>query len=188
MKEIEELEELAIVTDVFRKFWAHVRGTDNHLPACAFEGGEEDLFVLSYCIYEVGFPDDDSHLVSLIWANVMRRATPLVWAKDESGNIALKSPGDQFPRFLFYPHSNLLELLESSVTQFDTFEVLTEKLLAQMCAAGYELNEIASLVEIVIGLESDSEFSLIDFYSTLKLDIRTHNKRVHGTLDKPRIP
>ena len=147
--------ELEEAVTAYRAFWQklgmNARGWDVH-----FDGSEADLGALFYCVYEVGFPDDDYRHAALIWAQAMVNLTEIRWLERVAGQIAIGGPTDGYPRLVFFPHTRLLEIAEGSHTQFDVFAFLTDSLLLQALCAGHDYPEIPKLCALAFGQDSYS--------------------------------
>lgn len=147
--------ELAEAVALYREFWDKLelnsRGWD-----VRFDGAEADLKALGYCVYEVGFPDEDYRLAALIWAQAIVHLTEMRWLEPIAGQHAIGGPTDGYPRLVFFPHARLLEIAEGSYTQFDTFALLTDSLLLQALCAGYEGPELPKLCALSFGQDYSS--------------------------------
>ncbi|WP_035615260.1 hypothetical protein [Haloferula sp. BvORR071] len=135
---------------IYRSFWSE-RGLNSKGWNVHFDGSEADLQALYYCVYELGFPDDDYRLAALIWAQAMVHLTEIRWLEPIAGQFAIGGPTDGYPRLVFFPHTRLLEIAKGSHTQFDVFAFLTDSLLLQALRAEHEPSEIPKLCALSFG-------------------------------------
>jgi hypothetical protein len=135
---------------LYAKFWSSMDLNSKMFEGreITFDGSLRDLEALFYCVYEVGFPEDDYYNASLIWAQVVVKNTEAQWLEPISGNIAIGGPDVDYPKLIFFPHTRLLEIAEGAYTQFDLFAFLTDHLLFHAALSGYTIHDLPKLYEM----------------------------------------
>jgi hypothetical protein len=145
--------------EIYRGFWQErLQGDIDH--DCKFLGDANDIAALGYCVYELGFPEEDYLHTSVVWGNVIQKHTNLIWGEDPSGNLLLYS--DQFPRFLLYPHARINEIMHStSPIQFDQFDLITEKVFLEMIMSGYYPEDLSNFIDLVKKVRQGSDNNMV---------------------------
>lgn len=143
-------EQLQTSVATYRIFWGSLNfsGVDWDPGETKFDGGVADLEALAFCEYEVGFPEEDLSLASLIWGQVMVVSGEATWLDLIDGQIAIGGPGSNYPPVVFFPYSRLTEIRLGTFQTYDWFATLTDLFLLQAFHAGYEAEDLPELCEI----------------------------------------
>lgn len=153
------LKDLSPIEDARKKFsdwWKPLwRGHSRTIP-CPCDGSVEDLKALGYCSYEVGFPDAENgyEITSVIWGGIIQKHTNLSWGYDGK-ELLLFSEG--WPKYALYPRIRVVEVLKSSVNQFEEFDVLTQRVFFEMILSGYEIEELPEFKTLFLYLEEEAD-------------------------------
>lgn len=138
----------------YRAFWERAWQGHSHPQTCHFNGGLGDLRMLAYCDYELGHPDATYQTAALLFANIIETNTDLCWGEDASGEYYLFS-AQSYPRFACRVSDFVMTLSHSGLSQFDSFEVLSEKILLELLMAGFERSQLTRLKAIVDACRAD---------------------------------
>jgi len=165
IKPVKNMDFLEAAILCYRQFWERAWQGHPHPQSCHFDGGLGDLRMLAYCDYELGHPDATSQTAALLFANIIATNTDLCWGEDTSGAYYLFS-AQAYPRFACRVSDFVMALSHSGLSQFDSFEVLSEKILLELLMAGFELSELTGLKAIVDACRADG----CETYSEKMLD------------------
>lgn len=144
---------------LYRDFWDRAWEGHSYKQICNFDGSGDDLDMLNYCEYELGYPDKTYDSAAIIWGNVIEKNTKLKWGEDELGNIYLYS---EYPRFSINVKAYVHERINSDFSEFDcgSFSFLTEKIAIEMLMVNNSYEDIAALAEIVFQYSGDYLYSI----------------------------
>ena len=145
---------------LYSEFWGRVWTGHAEKQECMFDGSSGDLGMLEYCEYEVGYPEENYDNAAIIWANVIKKNTILEWGEDKSGNIYLYS--DEYPKFFINVKEYVYGVVESDISQFESFSFLTEKVAIEMLIAKFSIEDISGLKNIVFEYSSQNWDSYSD--------------------------
>lgn len=134
--------------DLYRDFWDKAWQGHKDKQICNFDGTVEDLHMLGYCEYELGYPEDGYASAAIIWANVIRTNSVLDWGQNESGEIYLHAEEEHI-RYSLDIEAFVLNFIDSGVSQFEGFDFLTEKVLIEMFVADFSAEDVRGLLSIV---------------------------------------
>ena len=147
----------------------------------------QDLRMLDYCEYELGHPDETYKSASIIWANVILKNTDLLWG-EKNGEVYLFTGDQEYPKFDVNIYSFVKDIVDSGISQFDSFSVLTEKLLINMLMSEYQIENLGKLKSIVHEYtdEGSASFSESIIYAVGEIykDHQQNLKALHGVLDE----
>lgn len=134
----------------YSAFWAklNLNSTVFKGSEVTFDGSPQDFDALAYCVYEVGFPEHDYLYASLIWAQAIVKNTEARWLQPVAGQYAIGGPEGTGSKTTFFPHTRLLEIVNGTYTQFDTFATLTDSFLLHTVLAGFCRSEIPKLHDL----------------------------------------
>ncbi|MEO5917581.1 MAG: hypothetical protein ABIS50_25350 [Luteolibacter sp.] len=175
--------ELGDAISLYQDFWSKLKLNETTFSKnqILFDGSPKDLDALFYCVYEVGFPEEDYFGASLIWAQVMVNNTEARWLESIRNNIVIGGPDDDYPRLIFFPHARLVEIAKGSQTQFDVFAILTDQFLFQGVLSGYSPVDLTKLRDLTFSQayanysdETQSHFDLLSISSRLLKKQRLH--------------
>ncbi len=186
IKEISNTSFLNKTINLYRDFWDKRWQGHENKQTCNFDGSMQDLRMLDYCEYELGHPDDSYKSASIIWANVIQKNTDLIWG-EENGELYLFTGDSEFPRFNVNIHRFVMNIINSDISQFHSFPVLTEKLLINMLMSEYQIENLDKLKSIVFQYtnECSASFSESFIYAVGEIykDHKQNLKELHGVLD-----
>jgi len=133
---------------LYRNFWDKCWQGHSNKQTCNFDGTIKDLEMLDYCEYELGHPDESYRAASIIWANVILTNSNLIWG-EKKAEVYLFSGENEYPSFEINVHKYVKGIIESDISQFESFSVLTEKLVIDMLMSGYDISNLRELQAIV---------------------------------------
>ncbi|PWQ93447.1 hypothetical protein DKT75_17615 [Leucothrix arctica] len=131
--------------------------------------------MLGYCEYELGHPDDSYEAASIIWANVILNNTDLLWG-EKKAEIYLFTDDKDYPTFEVNVHRYAKNMIDSGISQFDSFSFMTERLLIDMLLAGYQIEELQRLKSIVYECTNDNNGSYSERFITAAGELYKANK------------
>lgn len=152
--------------ELYKQFWTRAWRGHEDKQACSFDGSIDDLHMLNYCEYELGHPGPGYESAAIIWANVIVTNTVLSWGKDSVGNLVLFDGNDDYVKYSVDIIYFVTDLIESSLSQFDSFVMVTEKLAIDMIMQNYELTELNGLKNLIQTLRNEGG----DSYSERLID------------------
>lgn len=175
IKRLEDLEPIESAKKEFRAWWDEMWKKEKEKMPCPCDGSKEDLEALGYCDYELSLPDwqDGYRITSIIWGGIIQSHTDLCWGYDGSEYMLFRN-SDCFPRYWLYPRVRLIEVMNSSVNQFEGFEVLTQRIYFEMLSAQYEPDDIPKFTELFLSMEKEFDMgpnfsnTIIDFQEKIK--------------------
>lgn len=135
--------------DLYREFWDTAWQGHQDKQICNFDGSVDDLDMLGYCEYELGFPEENYSKAAIIWANVIRSNSVLDWGQNESGEIFLHAKEEHMFRYSLNIEAFVLNFIQSGISQFESFDFLTEKVLIEMFVAELSAADAQGLLSIV---------------------------------------
>jgi len=148
--------------EVYKKFWDKCWEGHKHKQKCDFIGDIDDIKMLNYCNYELGFPEKDFYHASIVLGNVIKKHTGLLWAKDSAGNIALVESPEQCFRYTVSIHNRVKDAMNTRHTEWEEFNILLQKIYFEMLLAFIEVEEIPLFEKLILELEHDDDL----LYST----------------------
>ncbi len=131
---------------IYKDFLNSLKDGEGNKIICNFDGSIEDLHMLGYCEYEIGFPEEDYAHAAFIWANVIYTNSSLIWGQDKNKNIYLFSENDSFAINI---KSYVFDFMFGHTSQFYNFGYLTEKLYLEMSIAEFSFEELEKLLYVV---------------------------------------
>lgn len=150
LQKITDLSFLKEAIDLYGGFWERNWSGHENKQECLFDGSKQDLNMLAYCEYELGFPEEDYDNAALIWANVIYANSYLEWGCDQDRNIYLYHEENGDYTFAINVKSYVFGFMVSNVSQFDNFHFLTEKILIEMMLSNqHTINEYDELIKII---------------------------------------
>lgn len=133
---------------LYRKFWDECWHTHKNKQECNFDGSFMDLMMLDYCEYELGHPDDSYDTAAIIWANVIEKNSILIWG-EKNADVYLFTGEHQWPKFEVNVNQFVKSVVDSELSQFESFAVLTEKLIINMLISGFQIEDLRNLKKIL---------------------------------------
>ena len=143
---LQDRELIAAACTQFQSWWDGQWRNHREKQPCPCDGSVADLDALSYCAYELGFPDRETFgLTSVVWGQIIEKHANLRWGT-ESGELVLVSI--DYPRYIMYPRIRVMEMMNRSMTQFDQFSLLTESVLYEMLASDFSADDLPLLIQL----------------------------------------
>lgn len=180
-KVIEDTSFVSKSIDVYKKYWDKCWEGHKYKQKCSFNGDIEDIEMLYYCHYELGFPEKDFYHASVIFGNVIRKHTGLLWAKDNAGNIALMSGPEHPFNYTVSIHNRIKDAMNTFHSEWEHLNLLLQKIYFEMLMAGFDAEDIPLFEKLILEQECDSDFIYSIQYELGKL--LKHRNDVHSLED-----
>lgn len=146
---VKEFNFLVEAQDLYREFWDRAWLGHEDKSICNFDGSSQDLDMLAYCEYELGFPEESYSNAAIIWGNVICRNSIAEWGRDSSGALHIFAHEEHVYRYAIHLQSYVHNFMDSGLSQFQSFEFLTEKVLIEMMLTDIPLDQVRDLHSIV---------------------------------------
>ena len=143
---------------LYKRHWELAWVGHSDQQECNFDGSILDIDMLGYCEYELGHPEENYKAASFIWGNVIQKHTNLEWGI-QNNQYFLFTDEDGYCNFNINVHSYIAEIINSNISQFESFSIATEKVALDMVLSNYPTDVILDLVTLVNSIVNDCDTS-----------------------------
>ncbi|MHC4551914.1 MAG: hypothetical protein ACYSUT_03990 [Planctomycetota bacterium] len=119
--------------DIYKKYTK--TASDANMISSRILGSRDDIDMLDYCIYELGFPEDNYYYASFIWGNVLQKNMKLSWGTFNEQYVLYH---ENHFKYMIFPYYRVIEAMNFPVPQFDKFSWLTEKTIWEISMHLYD--------------------------------------------------